>query len=85
MKSSAILSEDTLFADLHIHSCFSIATSRDMLPRNILEGCRRKGIRVVGSGDAFCARWREMWEAEDGQDVLVVPTAEVETVTGSIT
>ena len=78
MKSSAILSEDTLFADLHIHSCFSIATSRDMLPRNILEGCRRKGIRVVGSGDAFSSRWREMWEAEDGQDALVVPTAEVE-------
>jgi uncharacterized protein (TIGR00375 family) len=78
MKSSAILSEDTLFADLHIHSCFSIATSRDMLPGNILESCRKKGIRVVGSGDALHARWREMWEAEDGKDVLVVPTAEVE-------
>jgi uncharacterized protein (TIGR00375 family) len=78
MKSSAILSEDTLFADLHIHSCFSIATSSQMLPEKILEGCRKKGIRIIGSGDALHARWREMWEAEEVQDILVAPTTEVE-------
>ncbi|NTV01077.1 MAG: hypothetical protein HGA55_08165, partial [Methanoregulaceae archaeon] len=72
------MSEETLFADLHIHSCFSIATSPAMLPENIFEGCRKKGIRVVGSGDAFCTRWREMWESQEGREILVVPTSEVE-------
>lgn len=49
-----------------------------MIPKKILDGCRTKGIEVIGSGDAFCARWRGMWESQEGEEVLVVPTAEVE-------
>lgn len=68
-----------LDTDLHIHSRFSIASSRSMVPSWILAGCRRKGIAAVGSGDALHREWREMWEEPTGEgDVLVIPSAEVE-------
>ncbi|MDD1705583.1 MAG: endonuclease Q family protein, partial [Methanoregulaceae archaeon] len=68
-----------LFCDLHIHSCFSIASSARMLPDCLIEGCIKKGIRVLGSGDALHAGWRALWNGADTDDrVLVIPTAEVE-------
>jgi len=68
-----------LFCDLHIHSCFSIASSSRMLPSCLVEGCRKKGIGVLGSGDALHAGWRDLWNRiPDTGEVLVVPTAEVE-------
>lgn len=68
-----------LDADLHIHSRFSIASSRTMVPEAILKGCRRKGIGAVASGDALHGAWREMWEKAPGDGgVLVIPSAEVE-------
>jgi uncharacterized protein (TIGR00375 family) len=68
-----------LFCDLHIHSCFSIASSSRMLPDSLIEGCVRKGIGVLGSGDALHAGWRALWEVTPEDDrILVVPTAEVE-------
>jgi len=68
-----------VFADLHIHSCFSIASSPRMLPDRLLAGCRTKGVRVLGSGDALHSRWRSLWEEmPPDEQVLVVPTAEVE-------
>lgn len=71
-----------LSCDLHIHSCFSIATSRRMIPPLILEACRTKGLDVIGSGDALHPEWRRMWEetlsrAGDG-GTCVVPSAEIE-------
>ncbi|MDR3102579.1 MAG: endonuclease Q family protein [Methanocalculaceae archaeon] len=67
-------------ADLHLHSRFSMATSKDMLPENILAGCRMKGIDVVGSGDALHPEWRRMWEpfVENEYGIVVVPQTEVE-------
>ncbi len=68
-----------LDADLHLHSRFSIASSRTMVPDSILAGCRRKGIAAIGSGDALHGVWREMWrEAPPGSGILVIPSAEVE-------
>jgi uncharacterized protein (TIGR00375 family) len=68
-----------LDADLHIHSRFSIASSRSMIPSAILAGCRRKGIGAIGSGDALHREWRGMWgEARGEGDLLVIPSAEVE-------
>ncbi|HJJ54064.1 MAG TPA: endonuclease Q family protein [Methanocorpusculum sp.] len=66
--------------DLHLHSCFSMATSPEMLPDRILACCRTKGIHVVGSGDALHPLWREMWEPflENEQGITVVPQTEVE-------
>ncbi|HTY52952.1 MAG TPA: endonuclease Q family protein [Methanomicrobiales archaeon] len=66
-------------ADLHLHSLFSIASSRSMVPSSILAGCRKKGIAAVGSGDALHGEWRRMWcEAPADGGALVIPSAEVE-------
>ena len=74
-------------ADLHIHSCFSMATSPKMLPREIVSRCVIKGIQVIGSGDALHPEWVKMWEKELASDdygshadhvPVVIPTAEVE-------
>jgi uncharacterized protein (TIGR00375 family) len=67
-------------ADLHIHSPFSIASSRDMVPARLREGCRSKGLQVLGSGDGLHPGWRRTWQEspDDGSGMLVVPTGEVE-------
>lgn len=65
-------------ADLHIHSCFAIASSGRMVPATLCEACRVKGIAVLGSGDAFHPGWQALWEESPVEDVLVVPSAEVE-------
>jgi uncharacterized protein (TIGR00375 family) len=68
-----------VFADLHIHSRFSIATSRSMTPGPLVAAAREKGLAVLGSGDALHPGWRACWEdCPGGEGILVVPTAEVE-------
>ena len=47
----------TWIADLHIHSHFSIATSRELVPEHLDFQARRKGIRLIGSGDATHPGW----------------------------
>lgn len=44
-------------ADLHIHSPYSRATSRHLLPETIDLWARIKGIHVVGSGDFTHPQW----------------------------
>ena len=46
-------------ADLHIHSRFSRATSKDGNPENLELWARRKGIDIVGTGDFTHPEWRE--------------------------
>lgn len=46
-------------ADLHIHSKYSRATSRDCVPEMLDFWARRKGIQVVGTGDFTHRVWRE--------------------------
>ena len=66
-------------ADLHIHSCFSMASSPRMVPHEIIKGCRVKGITVIGTGDILHPEWRKMWmEATLPDDMLILPTTEVE-------
>jgi uncharacterized protein (TIGR00375 family) len=69
-----------LCTDLHLHSCFSMASSRTMLPDQILAACETKGITCVGTGDALHPGWRALWEPliGTGSDLLIVPTTEVE-------
>ncbi|HWQ66714.1 MAG TPA: TIGR00375 family protein [Methanospirillum sp.] len=68
-----------LNADLHIHSCFSMASSPRMLPDPILTGCRVKGISIIGTGDILHPEWRQMWEETSvPEDMVVIPTTEVE-------
>jgi uncharacterized protein (TIGR00375 family) len=67
-------------ADLHIHSPYSMAVSGSMLPENLISACRKKGITILGSGDALHPEWRRHWEpyCENDAGILIVPTSEVE-------
>jgi PHP family Zn ribbon phosphoesterase len=44
-------------ADLHIHSKYSRATSRDMSPESIWKWAQIKGITVIGTGDFTHPEW----------------------------
>ena len=46
-------------ADLHIHSHYSRATSRDCNPENLHQWAVYKGITVLGTGDFTHPAWRE--------------------------
>lgn len=71
-----------LIADLHIHSRFSRATSRDCDAPHLDLWARRKGIQLVGTGDFTHPAWRQelkemLLPAEEGfyrlRDDLVLP------------
>ena len=47
-------------ADFHIHSCFSMASSKDMLIKNIAPKAKLKGLQLIGTGDAFHLKWLEI-------------------------
>jgi DNA helicase-2/ATP-dependent DNA helicase PcrA len=58
-------------ADLHIHSHFSRATSRDLVPEDLSFWAQRKGIAVIGTGDFTHPGWiaelrDKLVEAESG-------------------
>ena len=40
-----------MIADLHIHSRFSMATSKEGTPENLDSWARKKGISMIGTGD----------------------------------
>ena len=46
-------------ADLHIHSRFSMATSREGTPENLDFWARKKGISLIGTGDFTHPVWRK--------------------------
>ncbi len=48
-----------IISDLHIHSRFSRACSKDLTIPNIAKACERKGIDFVGTGDALHPIWRK--------------------------
>jgi len=48
-----------IIADLHIHSPFSRAVSREMSLKNIERGAIAKGLQVVGTGDFTHPLWRK--------------------------
>ncbi len=45
-------------ADLHIHSHFSIATSKYACPEHLFEAAATKGINLLGTGDLTHPGWR---------------------------
>ncbi len=49
----------TFIADLHIHSRFSRATSKQLSPRHLAAWARCKGINVLGTGDFTHPQWRD--------------------------
>ncbi len=73
-------------ADLHIHSLFSRATSREMNVEGISRWARKKGITLVGTGDFTHPEWLQILKktlkpARDGLfvygDVYFVLSAEI--------
>jgi DNA helicase-2/ATP-dependent DNA helicase PcrA len=62
---------DTYVADLHIHSKYSRACSRDLTLPNLAWWARRKGITLLGTGDFTHPAWYDhlrenLSEAEPG-------------------
>ena len=62
-------------ADLHIHSRYSRATSKECTPEHLDLWARRKGIGIVGTGDFTHPAWRQeltekLEPAEEGLYVL---------------
>lgn len=61
--------------DLHIHSRYSRATSKDCTPEYLDMWARKKGIDIVGTGDFTHPAWQKelaqkLKLAEDGLYVL---------------
>lgn len=49
-------------ADFHVHSCFSMASSKDMLIKNMAPKSKLKGLQLLGTGDAFHPKWLDIIE-----------------------
>lgn len=47
----------SFIADLHIHSSYSIATSRDISPETLYKWAQLKGVKVLGTGDFSHPFW----------------------------
>lgn len=74
-------------ADFHVHSCFSSASSKDMVIKNMAPKSKLKGLELLGTGDAFHPGWLDIIEESttysgDGiytaEDMDFVLTTEVE-------
>ena len=64
---------DTYYADLHIHSKFSRATSKQLTPRHLAAWGWVKGIDLLATGDFTHPGWLELLEEqleEDGHGLL---------------
>ena len=48
----------SVIADLHIHSRFSRATSKQLTPRHLAAWAQCKGIHLLGTGDFTHPQWR---------------------------
>ncbi len=79
-----------IYADLHIHSKYSRATSRNMDIEHISKGAKEKGLNLVGTGDFTHKLWLDeiqnsLSEANEGiyvskEGVFFVLTTEVSNV-----
>ncbi len=68
-----------VIADLHIHSCYSRATSQRMHVQEIARFARIKGLNIVGTGDFTHPKWlRELTETltEDPEKDLYIAKKE---------
>jgi DNA helicase-2/ATP-dependent DNA helicase PcrA len=80
------------YADLHIHSRFSRATSKSLNLTSLATGAKTKGLKVIGTGDFTHPVWlfeieSELRETPGGllvypstNDILFMLTAEVSTI-----
>ncbi len=47
-------------ADFHVHSCFSMATSKDMLIKNMASKSKLKGLDLLATGDGLHPKWLDI-------------------------
>src|SRR3990170_3253734 len=47
----------SFIADLHIHSPYSIATSRDISPETLYKWAQLKGVKILATGDFTHPSW----------------------------
>ncbi|RLG06820.1 MAG: DNA helicase UvrD, partial [Thaumarchaeota archaeon] len=81
-----------IFADLHIHSKYSGATSERMNIPELTAFAEIKGLDLLGTGDALHPRWLEelrndleqaeggLYRPKTGQRIYFVPQVEVATI-----
>ncbi len=62
---------NALFADIHIHSRFSRACSKDLTIPNLVKWARIKGINLLGTGDFTHETWlKELKELKQENGIL---------------
>ncbi|MEM3546587.1 MAG: endonuclease Q family protein [Candidatus Bathyarchaeia archaeon] len=82
-----------LYADLHVHSRYSAATSRDMTIEEIDFYATMKGLNIVGTGDALHGSWLKelkskltevddsgIYKSKSGGSTLFIVQTEVATI-----
>ena len=78
---------DIFSADLHIHSPHSIAVSKSLNLDTMLETCKKKGLKILGTGDILQPEWLKYMESnlekeKDGsfsyKDVFFILQTEIE-------
>jgi len=77
-----------VIADLHIHSKYSRATSKNMEIPKIVESARKKGIKIVATGDFTHPLWmehlKENLEFKNGiykyEDIYFILSSEVSSI-----
>jgi len=67
--------EKKIIADLHIHSRFSRATSKDLSLENLEKYARIKGLDILGTGDFQHPLWfKELENLEEREGILYTKT-----------
>jgi len=59
-----------LIMDLHTHSKYAQATSKDLDLAHMEAACRQKGVQVMGTGDFTHPRWQEELKLLEDRDGL---------------
>ncbi|SDQ10273.1 endonuclease Q family protein [Quadrisphaera sp. DSM 44207] len=57
--AAALAQDGSWYADLHVHSRYAYATSRNLTLPVLDATAREKGVRLMGTGDVTHPRWRE--------------------------
>ncbi|MCX8058715.1 MAG: endonuclease Q family protein [Spirochaetes bacterium] len=63
--------QNILFADFHIHSKYSLATSKENTFENIIKSTIYKGISIIGTGDILHHKWRNEFIDHIDKDSLI--------------
>jgi uncharacterized protein (TIGR00375 family) len=70
-KTRLEINDEDIVADLHIHSRFSRACSKELNIPNLVKWARVKGIRLLGTGDFTHPEWlKELKELEKREGLL---------------